>query len=471
MTDKNLGHATAYGYAKSEGYTGTEKEFAELMASYAEVASDARGYADDAEQSATDAKGYADDAEQSVTDAQQYAQQAKESAESIDMSSFATKAELSEFESEVSQTYATSASLSAVNDELNDTKVALNDAIEDFAVPTQEAVDNWLNEHPEATTTVQDGSVTTAKLASDVLGMISHSGINEDVKQTLLNIFEHVAFIDDQGETYVSALEDALYPPANLLRIGAVFDQGDNLIYDTDSLDTLKQYLIVTAYYDDGTNSVINSYALTGTLEEGISTITVSYGGKATTFNVTVTTLLPSGYTKISAIAATINGNNSCEFVTDYSINSNSVFELEGKITTNVAMSSFFTDHSASGYGFGYNSAKRWISYRGGTEYNNISYVADSNVHTFTVYANNTIKIDDDMLMGNVLDGGKTSGKKMYIFGDYHTDSALYYLKIYENDALVAYFTPCIRNTDSRVGMYEVIGKKFFGNANLTAIQ
>lgn len=30
-----------------------------------------------------------------------------------------------------------------------------------------EAVDAWLDEHPEATTTVQDGSITYAKLASD----------------------------------------------------------------------------------------------------------------------------------------------------------------------------------------------------------------------------------------------------------------------------------------------------------------
>lgn len=34
---KNLGKVTAYGYAKSKGYTGTEQEFAELMANYATV--------------------------------------------------------------------------------------------------------------------------------------------------------------------------------------------------------------------------------------------------------------------------------------------------------------------------------------------------------------------------------------------------------------------------------------------------
>ena len=32
MANKNLGHATAYGYAKANGYTGTEAEFGQLMA-------------------------------------------------------------------------------------------------------------------------------------------------------------------------------------------------------------------------------------------------------------------------------------------------------------------------------------------------------------------------------------------------------------------------------------------------------
>ena len=38
---KDLGVVTAYGYALTKGYTGTEAEFAELMASYATVAEQA----------------------------------------------------------------------------------------------------------------------------------------------------------------------------------------------------------------------------------------------------------------------------------------------------------------------------------------------------------------------------------------------------------------------------------------------
>lgn len=34
----NLGIVSAYGYAKSKGYTGTEAEFAQLLANYADIA-------------------------------------------------------------------------------------------------------------------------------------------------------------------------------------------------------------------------------------------------------------------------------------------------------------------------------------------------------------------------------------------------------------------------------------------------
>ena len=47
--NKYLGHATAYGYAVSKGYTGTEEEFAELMADYGDVGQDARRSAENAE--------------------------------------------------------------------------------------------------------------------------------------------------------------------------------------------------------------------------------------------------------------------------------------------------------------------------------------------------------------------------------------------------------------------------------------
>lgn len=72
--------------------------------------------------------------------------------------------------------------------------------------------------------------------------------------------------------------------------ISAVFTQGGATIYSTTPLDDLKQYLVVTATWDDTTTSVIpdNSYTLSGTLTVGTSTITASYGGESDTFSVTV---------------------------------------------------------------------------------------------------------------------------------------------------------------------------------------
>lgn len=84
--------------------------------------------------------------------------------------------------------------------------------------------------------------------------------------------------------------------------ITAVYTQSGT-VYDTDTVDSLKADLVVTAYYSDSSTQTVPAadYTLSGTLETGTSTITVSYGGKTTTFSVTITDSaqkpVPSGYT------------------------------------------------------------------------------------------------------------------------------------------------------------------------------
>ena len=65
--NKNLGHATAYGYAKSQGYAGTEEEFAALMAGYADVGQRAETAATAAAESAAAAKASENAAKTSET--------------------------------------------------------------------------------------------------------------------------------------------------------------------------------------------------------------------------------------------------------------------------------------------------------------------------------------------------------------------------------------------------------------------
>ncbi len=144
------------------------------------------------------------------------------------------------------------------------------------------------NPHPDNTT---DGTQITAQSLEVRIEALEESalgGLTDEAKQALLNCLAHVAWIDEDGQDYYDALEDALYPTAVLTSISCVYTQGGT-VYDTDTLDSLKSDLVVTAHYDDSSTATVTTYTLSGTLTVGTSTITVSYGGKTTTFNVTVT--------------------------------------------------------------------------------------------------------------------------------------------------------------------------------------
>lgn len=145
---------------------------------------------------------------------------------------------------------------------------------------------------------IKDVEDTTTSLKEDLSDMDDRvtaleeggtgSGLTEDIKQALLQIASKVAYIDEDGQNYYDALESALYPPADLVRISAVYTQSGT-VYDTDSLDSLKSDLVVTAHMSDSTTQTVTLYTLSGTLTAGTSTVTVSYGGKTTTFTVNVT--------------------------------------------------------------------------------------------------------------------------------------------------------------------------------------
>lgn len=202
----------------------------------------------------------------------------------------------------------------------------------------------------------------------------SGSGLTAQIKQALLNIFQHVMFVDDEGDTAYDALEEALgsthatavnvtpsslsfgtlgstqqltatlvpsdaidtvtwsssdtsiatvsstglvtsvgygnavitatagtvsktvsviVAQASVTSIDAVYTQSGT-VYDNASLDSLKANLVVTAHWSNNTTTTVPStdYELSGTLTAGTSTVTVSYGGKTATFNVTVTELV-----------------------------------------------------------------------------------------------------------------------------------------------------------------------------------
>lgn len=197
LIGKNVGHATAYAYAKAHGYEGTEEDFAQMLANYDTLVEQASGYAESAGESASKASGYADDASASATAADQAVQRISGITASTTVAGMTDTTKVYVYlGSETGYTsgnwyyYSGSAWVSggvyqstalvtdttltqsgmaadakATGDEVADLKEDLQEAIDEFAVPTQKAVDNWLDAHPEATTTVEDGSLTESKFS------------------------------------------------------------------------------------------------------------------------------------------------------------------------------------------------------------------------------------------------------------------------------------------------------------------
>jgi len=188
------------------------------------------------------------------------------------------------------------------------TKTANGSTWSDAGTPTQEqvaeAVSDWADENITVSTgVVIDTSLAVAgaaadskkvgdeisELKSEINAIIAGGiGMKDSVKQALLAMFNVCMTNSSDSDDLYSQLYHALYDK-EVLSISAVFNQGANVIYDTDSLDDLKQYLTVTANYDDGTSGAVTVYTLSGELTAGTSTITVTYQEKTTTFTVTVT--------------------------------------------------------------------------------------------------------------------------------------------------------------------------------------
>ena len=157
------------------------------------------------------------------------------------------------------------------------------------------------------TTLTLSGVAADAKKTGDEISELKNAiqqggGFNAEVKSALEILLSKVAYTDGNGQTYLNALHTAMYPPTNLVSISAVYTQSGT-VYDTDSLDSLKSDLVVTAHYDDSSTAVITNYTLSGTLTVGTSTITVTYNEKTTTFNVTVSHIVTHTYANNQYIA------------------------------------------------------------------------------------------------------------------------------------------------------------------------
>ena len=272
MATYNAGVVTAYGSAVQGGYTGTYEQFCAQMANLGSAVSSGM-VADAYSTSSTYAKG----------DFCIYNGALYECNTAITTAEAWTAAHWTEV---------------TVGEELTDLKGDLSG----MNTATSSDVGKALKAK-----TVTNGKVTEWEFGEAGGG----SGLTSDIKQALLQLASKVVYVDDDGQDYYDDLHDALYV---LSSISAVYTQSGT-VYTTDSLDSLKTDLIVTAHYDDQSTETVTNYTLSGTLTAGTSTITVSYGGKTTTFTVTVTaaktlTSISAVYTQSGTVFASTSLDN-----------------------------------------------------------------------------------------------------------------------------------------------------------------
>lgn len=111
----------------------------------------------------------------------------------------------------------------------------------------------------------------------------------------------------DYGEVTITASINGLSASVSVVvsevtvtSISAILDATGHTFYVGDNINDIKNYLTVTAHWNDGTDTTVssNDYSLSGALSEvGANTITISYGSKSTTVSVTAV-----GLSNISAI-------------------------------------------------------------------------------------------------------------------------------------------------------------------------
>lgn len=179
-----------------------------------------------------------------------------------------------------------------------------------------------------------------------VYGAVSSNVFSDYAKETLITILRSAMYTSDQSGN-INKLEDAL--ARQVVSIGATVDLGGNTIYTDDELDTLRQYLTVTATYDDMTTSPVTGYALSGTLVAGTSTITITYQGNSTTVSVPVSQAVVR-YAVTYNLTGVTSSNTDATIAEGNTYTTTLTAETAGYIPTEVVVTMGGADVTATAY-------------------------------------------------------------------------------------------------------------------------
>lgn len=180
---------------------------------------------------------------------------------------------------------------------------------------------------------------------------------------------------------------------------------------------------------------------------------------------------LPDGYTELECII----GGSTQYINTGFTPNQDTRVVLDHKFMGNTATRVGFSSrvNSASRgfvYGADYNGDKTAAFVQYGGTYDNAGNLYASERHTVDFNKNNFYH--DDVLKKSFTYTSFTTPGPMYLFAandngsvKYISDMVLYGCQIYDNGTLIRDFIPAKRNSDSIVGLYDIVNGIFYENA------
>lgn len=143
----------------------------------------------------------------------------------------------------------------------------------DVSMPlVTDAVDDWLDDHPEATTTVEDGAITKAKLHEDLAGEIDDvSDLKNDVTQIVggeIIRFQKNKFIDTNPS---SGTITPTNPGNNQsYQCAAVACQAGDVFTVTGDTDGSNSHFLLWAFVNSSGKKISSSYADIGSVENNL---------------------------------------------------------------------------------------------------------------------------------------------------------------------------------------------------------
>lgn len=287
-----------------------------------------------------------------------------------------------------------------------------------------------------------------------------------------------------------------LLPIISVESLTAEFTQGARTIFDDHDINDLKKYLVVTVNYENGTSEVTENYTLSGTLSGGTSTITVSFGGKDTSFDVDVTAFeIPEGYTRYDYIEKKTTSQSKVApsnfiYLNEYEDYNTLSMEaiIAHKANTVGDEAGILGARLESGSGINYYA----IYWKAGSGTVNVrlrnmtcAYTVPTTTKKATIVVDNpstsplTVKINDGEAVKYNWTDSLVIPHPMSLFNNLpHGSTSTYYINrdsqigdlVFrkENGECVGYYTPVVY--DGKIGMYDQISKTFYTAVTASAV-